>query len=159
MATTPQHPAPRHPAPQHPAPKHPEPSPTKNDPSKNDPSNTKPPQQGGGDQSPHPSPATDPTNAAPEPAQFDDDNPRPPLPKGRDYVAGQPVTQAEYELTEKEAAERVRPEAWERLEGQGVHVQEGQKDASVGWDRSKEGTRPDGRPLRNPVQQDDDVNK
>ena len=159
MATTPQHPAPRHPAPQHPAPKHPEPSPTKNDPSKNDPSSTKPPQQGGGDQSPHPSPATDPTNAAPEPAQFDDDNPRPPLPKGRDYVAGQPVTQAEYELTEKEAAERVRPEAWERLEGQGVHVQEGQKDASVGWDRSKEGTRPDGRPLRNPVQQDDDINK
>ena len=113
----------------------------------------------GGDQSAHPSPATDPTNAAPEPAQWTDDNPRPPLPKGKDYVAGQPVTQEEYELTEKEAAERVRPEAWERLKGQGVDVQEGQKDASVGWSRDKEGTRPDARPLRDPETQDDDVNK
>ena len=106
--------------------------------------------KGGGDQSAHPSPATDPTNAAPEPAQWTDDNPRPPLPKGRDYVAGQPVTQEEYELTEKEQAERVRPEAWERLKGQGVEVEEGMKDGSTGWSRDKEGTRPDARPLRDP---------
>ena len=149
--------------------------------------NTKPENQGGGDQSAHPSPATDPTNAAPEPAQWTKDNPRPPLPKGRDYVAGQPVTQEEYELTEKEQAERVRPEAWERLEGQGVEVEDGMKDASsgwdeeaakkareseakakqgrdkddanVGWDRDKEGTRPDARSLRDPNAKDDDVNK
>ena len=113
----------------------------------------------GGDQSPHPSPATDPTNAAPEPAQWTKDNPRPPLPKGRDYVAGQPVTDEEYELTEREAAEKVRPEAWERLEGQGVQVEEGMKDGSVGWSRDKEGTRPDARPLRDTNAQDDDVNK
>jgi len=151
--------------------------------------NTKPEDQGGGDQSPHPSPATDPTNAPPEPAQWTKDNPRPPLPKGRDYVAGQPVTQEEYELTEKEQAERVRPEAWKRLEGQGVEIEEGMKDAtsgwneeevkrareseakarqarddrereaSVGWDRDKEGTRPDARALRDPDKRDDDVNK
>jgi hypothetical protein len=141
--------------------------------------NTKPADQGGGDQSPHPSPATDPTNAPPEPSQWTEDNPRPPLPKGRDYVAGQPVTQEEYELTEKEQAERVRPEAWERLKGQGVEVEDGMKDAStgwdeearkraeksesrnkdIGWDRDKEGTRPDARALRRPEDQDDDVNK
>ena len=133
----------------------------------------------GGDQSAHPSPATDPTNAAPEPAQWTEDNPRPPLPRGRDYVAGQPVTQEEYELTEKEQAERVRPEAWERLKGQGVEVEDGMKDASTGWDeearkraeksesrnkeagwdRDKEGTRPDARKLRRPEDQDDDINK
>ena len=150
--------------------------------------NTKPENQGGGDQSAHPSPATDPTNAAPEPAQWTKDNPRPPLPKGRDYVAGQPVTQDEYELTEREQAEKVRPEAWDRLEGQGVKIEEGMKDASTGWDeeatkkareseakarqdrddkakaeagwdRDKEGTRPDARKLRTPEDQDDDVNK
>ena len=185
MATTPQHPAPKHPAtPPTQRPNQPQGStqqrPQHEDPSKSkdekadvnkgrDPDapsgvaadyDTKPrDDEHGGDQSPHPSPATDPTNAAPEPAQWSDDNPRPPLPKGRDYVAGQPVTQEEYELTEKEQAERVRPEAWERLEGQGVQVQDGQKDASVGWSRDKEGTRPDARPLRDPASKDDDVNK
>ena len=106
----------------------------------------------GGDQSAHPSPATDPTNAAPEPAQWTKESTwRPPLPKGRDYVAGQPVTQEEYELTEKEQAERVRPEAWERLEGQGVQIRrrhEGRLCRLVprqGRDSSR--TR---RPLRNP---------
>jgi hypothetical protein len=122
--------------------------------------NTKPPgDEQGGDVSAHPSPATDPTNQPPEPTQWTKDNPRPPLPKGRDYVAGQPVTQDEYELTEKEAAERVRPEAWKRAEGAGVEVEEGMKDASTGWDRTKEGTRPDARPLRDPTAKDDDINK
>ena len=138
--------------------------------------NTKPQDQGGGDQSPHPSPITDPTNMTPEPAQFDDENPRPPLakPGTLGYVAGQPINQEEYELTEKEAAEKVRPEAWERLEGQGVEVDEGMKTASSGWSedsvkaqkktdeswsRDKEGTRPDGRKLRDAETADDDVNK
>jgi len=150
--------------------------------------NTKPENQGGGDINPHPSPATDPTNMPPEPSQWTKDNPRPPLPKGKDYVAGQPVTQDEYELTEKEAAARVRPEAWDRVEGAGGKLEEGMKDASTGWDenavkaarefdaktrqelerekdpytgwdRDKEGTRPDARPLRDPSKQDDDVNK
>jgi hypothetical protein len=142
----------------------------------------------GGDRSAHPSPATDPTNMPPEPSQWTADNPRPPLPKGKDYVAGQPVTQEEYELTEREAAERVRPEAWSRVEGAGGKLEEGMKDAStgwdeeaakkareseaktkqgrdnkddenVGWDRDKEGTRPDARKLRGPESKDDDVNK
>lgn len=122
--------------------------------------NTKPPNQGGGDVSAHPSPITDPTNAAPEPAQFNDENPRPPLakPGTKDYVAGQPVDQEEYEKTERQAAERVRPEAWERVEGQGVQVDEGMKTASTGWSRD-EGTRPDGKRLRDPSVADDDVNK
>src|SRR5580765_7396728 len=122
--------------------------------------NTKPTDQGGGDQSAHPSPITDPTNAPPEPAQWDDENPRPPLakPGTKDYVAGQPVDQEEYEKTEREAAERVRPEAWERLEGQGVEVDEGMKTASSGW-APDEGTRPDGKRLRDPNVADDDVNK
>ena len=151
---------------------------SKDNPTGIDPSyNTKPPDdEHGGDQSPHPSPITDPTNTAPEPAQFDDENPRPPLakPGTLGYVAGQPVNQEEYELTEREAAEKVRPEAWERLEGQGVEVDEGMKTASSGWSedsvkaqkkadetwsRDKEGTRPDGRPLRSPQTADDDVNK
>ena len=195
MATTPQQPPSRHPAtPPTQRPNQPQGSTQQHDPSKskdekadvnkgrdpNAPSgvasdyDTKPrDDEHGGDQSPHPSPATDPTNAAPEPAQWSDENPRPPLPKGRDYVAGQPVTQEEYELTEKEQAERVRPEAWERLEGQGVQVQDGQKDEKAasraresegknkgaGWDRDKEGTRPDARALRDPASKDDDVNK
>ena len=183
MATTPQHPAQRHPAAppaqrpnqpqgtaqptqrQHEDASRPKAADVNKGRDPNSPSgvasdyNTKPENQGGGDQSAHPSPATDPTNAPPEPAQWTDDNPRPPLPKGRDYVAGQPVTQEEYELTEKEQAERVRPEAWERLKGQGVEVEEGMKDASIGWSRDKEGTRPDARALRRPEDQDDDVNK
>jgi hypothetical protein len=136
--------------------------------------NTKPPNdEHGGDQSAHPSPITDPTNTAPEPAQFDDENPRPPLakPGTLGYVAGQPVDQEEYEKTEREAAEKVRPEAWERLEGQGVEVDEGMKTASSGWSKDtvdaqrktdalrEEGTRPDGKPLRDPNVADDDVNK
>ena len=174
MATTPQHPAQRHPAAppaqrpnqpqgtaqptqrQHEDASRPKAADVNKGRDPNSPSgvasdyNTKPENQGGGDQSAHPSPATDPTNAAPEPAQWTDDNPRPPLPKGRDYVAGQPVTQEEYELTEKEQAERVRPEAWERLKGQGVEVEEGMKDGSTGWSRDKEGTRPDARHVADP---------
>ena len=67
----------------------------------------------------------------------------------------------------------VRPEAWERLEGQGVEVDDGMKTASSGWSeesrkaqrkadesrRDNEGTRPDGKPLRSPQTADDDVNK
>ena len=63
----------------------------------------------------------------------------------------------------------MRPEAWERVKGQGVEVEEGMKDASSGWseeastkaqksesrdvswNRDKEGTRPDGRKLRRPA--------
>lgn len=160
-----------------------------NQPSGIDPNyNTKPQDdEHGGDISAHPSPATDPTNMPPEPSQWTKDNPRPPLPRGKDYVAGQPVTQEEYELTEKEAAERVRPEAWDRVEGAGGKLEEGMKDASTGWDeearkrgresderarqaredkeaktgwdRDKEGTRPDARKLRDPNTKDDDVNK
>jgi hypothetical protein len=121
--------------------------------------NTKPPDQGGGDQSPHPSPITDPTNAMPEPLQWTEDNPRPPLakPGTRDYVAGQPVDQAEYDKTEKEAADRVRPEAWERAKAamaeQGISAEYEQAGPQ------HPGTRPDGRPLRDPNVADDDVNK
>jgi hypothetical protein len=116
--------------------------------------NTKPPDQGGGDQSPHPSPITDPTNAMPEPLLWTEDNPRPPLakPGTRDYVAGQPIDQEEYDKTEKEAADRVRPEAWERAKAAGASVPE-----QAG--PQHQGTRPDGRPLRDPNVADDDINK
>ena len=168
MATTPTQPPrtpqphpqqpPNRPAPGPNPPSNPSPAGKKDDKDKDE--NTKPPDQGGGDPSAHPSPITDPTNAAPEPAQFNDENPRPPLakPGTKDYVAGQPVDQEEYEKTEREAAERVRPEAWERLESQGVEVDEGMKSASSGWARD-EGTRPDGKRLRDPNVADDDVNK
>lgn len=81
------------------------------------------------------SPARD-VPAAPErpaPEHFDKDHPLAP-PGSKDYVAGQPVDDEEAARTNAEVDARMHPKA-------------------------REGTRPDGRPLRDPNIADDDVNK